>query len=128
MSEIKCSACAFPKEEKDFYVNRTAGKAYRKSICRVCDNKLRKQRKGKDPSYFSRLYSNPEFRANKSQKSKEYRRDPKNLSSIILTDTRRWDKKQGFVNDLTREWITEKISRGCLYCGETELRMTVYSM
>jgi hypothetical protein len=43
----------------------------------------------------------------------------------ILWDSRKSDRKKGMDNDLTREHIKEQIDKGCSYCGETKLRMTL---
>jgi hypothetical protein len=43
----------------------------------------------------------------------------------ILEDSRRSDKKKGLSNNLTREFIDLEISKGCSYCGEASIRMTL---
>lgn len=42
-----------------------------------------------------------------------------------MTDSRSSDKKKGLKNNLTKEFIDETISNGCIYCGNTTLRMTL---
>jgi hypothetical protein len=56
---------------------------------------------------------------------KKCRRDPKFLPGIIWRDTRSSDKKLLRENDLDKDFIKDKISNGCLYCGETKIRMTL---
>jgi hypothetical protein len=47
------------------------------------------------------------------------------VPSVILVDSRAWDKKRGLENDLTVEWIASRIIHGCTYCGEMQIRMTL---
>jgi hypothetical protein len=58
-----------------------------------------------------------------ADRSASYRQ--KNPDLAILIDSRRSDKRAGRENSLTRDFIAEQISKGCDYCGETELRMTL---
>lgn len=43
----------------------------------------------------------------------------------ILEDSRSSDRKKGRHNDLTREWIKSEIERGCSYCQEKNVLMTL---
>jgi len=56
-------------------------------------------------------------------RKKARRRD--DVVGAIKTDSRASDRKAGRDNDLTREFIAAEISKGCTYCGETEIRMTL---
>ncbi len=58
-------------------------------------------------------------------KSRHRRKDPTKLSRFILEDSRKSDRRAGRTCDLTREFIEGLIVPGCLYCGETQLRMTL---
>jgi hypothetical protein len=60
-----------------------------------------------------------------AEKRKMMRKNGLEQSRWILYDTRGSDKKKNLENDLTREFIEEKIRNGCEYCGETSLRMTL---
>jgi hypothetical protein len=101
-------------------LNRTLGGEYRKKVCRSCDNQKRNSRAIQTFTERPESYKNRE-----SARQKKYRSDPRNLAAVIYKDTRRWDKKHNFSNDLNREWITKQVANGCSYCGETELRMTL---
>jgi hypothetical protein len=57
--------------------------------------------------------------------AKRRRQDPKFLPSIIWRDSRSSDKKLLRENDLDKDFIKDKISNGCFYCGETKIRMTL---
>ena len=61
----------------------------------------------------------------KSARSKQQRRDPQFTANHIVKDSRGSDNKFGRSNDLDCDWVRQKISGGCTYCGETELRMTL---
>jgi 5-methylcytosine-specific restriction endonuclease McrA len=59
------------------------------------------------------------------ERTKAKRRNLEEQDRWIYVDSRRSDKKIGFENDLTREFIAATIKRGCDYCGELGLRMTL---
>jgi len=44
---------------------------------------------------------------------------------VIWKDTRAADLKRNRQNDLTKDFIAEQIAKGCSYCGEKDLRMTL---
>ena len=47
------------------------------------------------------------------------------MAWAIWEDSKRFDKKHGFQYDLTPQKIREIIKVPCVYCGETEIRMTL---
>ena len=57
--------------------------------------------------------------------TKNKRRLGLNVGRWILNDSRKSDKKKGLANDLTRGFIDLEISKGCSYCGEIDIRMTL---
>jgi hypothetical protein len=59
------------------------------------------------------------------QKVKLMRKNNIDVARWIMTDSRKADQKHGHVFDLTKDWVADKISQGCEYCGETSLRMTL---
>jgi hypothetical protein len=48
-----------------------------------------------------------------------------NVARFILREARRSDTLRGHTCDLTKAEIEQLIARGCSYCGETVLRMTL---
>lgn len=50
---------------------------------------------------------------------------PEHVSKYILQDSRSCDKKKGHENDLTKEYIEAEIAKGCTYCGEERIRITL---
>lgn len=121
--KIVCRKCKLPQAEVEFYTNRTAGKEYRKNICRTCDNGTRKFHR--QSSWADRCARDPNHKEKRYAYTRRRRHDPKFLPTIILQDTRSTDKKYLRENDLDRDWIERIIANGCLYCGETRLRMTL---
>ena len=59
------------------------------------------------------------------QRQKIDRKDPKNSARFILMDYVRDDRKRGLENELDLEFVKEQIAKGCSYCGETEIRMSL---
>jgi hypothetical protein len=59
------------------------------------------------------------------EKEKAERKNPKFRAKYIVKDARTTDARRGRSNDLTLDWVQEVISKGCNYCGETKLQMTL---
>jgi hypothetical protein len=53
------------------------------------------------------------------------RSDPKYRAYFILIDSRGWDRKHGFVCNLTEKFIKQEISEGCTYCLAKNKKMTL---
>ncbi len=105
-------------------VELTTDNCYKKSsgyfrvYCKVCHNQK--------ANAYNKISSKTEVRRNSSAKAQRiFRKNPANLSQIILKDSKGSDKKHNRQNDLTKESIAKIIANGCSYCGETQLRMTV---
>lgn len=112
MTEIVCNKCKIPKDTLEF--DKRYDREQLRKTCKVCRSSRRHER-NKD---------------NYNLKRKEICDENKNRRKInpnrfILEDSRRSDKKKGFSNDLTKEFIESIITNGCRYCGETKLRMTL---
>jgi len=93
----------------------TAQHKYRKRTCKKCrmsDSLRTRQRR-----YYH----------NNRESQLAYKRvlRQQNVPYAIHTDSRRSDRKNGRDNDLTKEFIAAEITKGCSYCGETEIRMTL---
>lgn len=102
---IVCKTCGEAKDEKKF--NLIRGGPYRRHTCFACHARV-------------------DYRNNRErlQRYAKIRRQT-NPSSAIYVDSRKSDKKHGRENDLTKEFIAVEIAKGCSYCGETKLRMTL---
>jgi hypothetical protein len=108
-----CSKCKSSKDEEGFY-KKADGSC--RSQCKFCENSYKPERKA---------WLSANYKESKSKKEKMRRRDPLYTCQYILTDSRKSDRKKGFDNDLTLEFIIEITKNGCSYCGETKLRMTL---
>lgn len=115
MVEIICKKCGKTKPEIDFPLNRTNGKQYRKTTCTACDNKDRINRKLTPP------VRTEQFKKRVNEASSRWRYKPENRASVIVTDSRGSDRVRGMSCDLDVEWVKELISKGCSYCGETQI-------
>lgn len=105
---MTCIRCKKDKSDGAFEL-RPSGR--RRKTCAACKIRARKNRN--DAS---------------REKTRAYHRNyrSKNVPSTILTDCRKSDKRAGRSgNDLTAEYVASLIERGCAYCGETGIRMTV---
>jgi len=91
---------------------RKGGKTYYRSRCKKCNTKR----------WNEWLKQNPEaVKANQDRQArlrKEQRGVFEEQDKYIYWDSRKSDRKRGLKNDLSREFIRELISRGCVYCGE----------
>jgi len=113
----KCKTCGELKEESDLASFRRCGKVYYRSQCRPCEAKravVRRQR----PEAKARAHQ----RYLRRRASRARGEDP---DKWILYDSRKSDRKRGRENDLDREFIATQIEKGCVYCGETSIRMTL---
>lgn len=101
-----CKDCGKSKPIKSFKPTGRGG--YRRRVCYPC---YRAREDKRNPAY-------------KLERQRRYRAN--NPVTSILWDCRQSDRKRGFSgNDLDKEFIAEKISEGCLYCGERSIRMTL---
>lgn len=60
-----------------------------------------------------------------NQRTTEQRHSNLFTAKFILIDSRQSDRRKGLANDLTRGFIQALITSGCVYCGETQIRMTL---
>lgn len=112
----ECKFCGETKtpDEMASYIRK--GTRYIRSTCKAC--------KAKASTEWHR--ANPEkSKALHSALHRRLRSEPGKLPACIWQDTRRSDKKAGLTNDLTKEFIATLIQKGCFYCGETQIRMTL---
>ena len=123
MLNIKqCSACGKQKSLKDFYYSKIPKDTSKQATCKKCINKIQVQRRKKDPGYRA---SQKKYELVYANRKKQKRIKGLDTARFILSDSKSADRKVGFLNDLTREFIEKKIKDGCFYCGEIKLRMTL---
>lgn len=115
-----CNVCQQEKPLKDMEVRCfvNGGPHYRPR-CLQCKRDWYRSLKENHPERIQR------YRDRWSAKERTWRSKPENLPDVVLEDSRKTDRKAGRSNDLTREFVAQQLARGCSYCGETSLRMTL---
>lgn len=93
-------------------------KRHNKGLCRNCKN----ERKASSSLCDSCSQCLSKKRSEQESKS---RRDPTKTHIILYKDSRRSAQRKSLEHDLTPDQIHSLISTGCMYCGETELRMSL---
>lgn len=114
-----CQVCNQTKEIIEF--KRIRDGHYRHK-CKDCWYKL----KGENDAqrFAKRKQSNDPYISRLNQKRRDwYASAPP--EKWILKESKKNDKRKGFKNDLTIEFIAALIKNPCAYCGETNLRMTL---
>jgi len=108
-----CRKCRLPWPLKSFTEYKPG---QRRATCLSC-------RKQQD------ITQNPERvkkeRSKATSRVSDQRRNGQKVGQWILVDSRRSDRRRGLNNDLTRDFIDAEIAKGCAYCGESSLRMTL---
>jgi hypothetical protein len=61
----------------------------------------------------------------REDRRKALRRDPTTRSRWVLEDSKKRDKRHGFISDLDLSFVQDLLALGCQYCGETKLKMTL---
>jgi 5-methylcytosine-specific restriction endonuclease McrA len=107
--------CGIELTEENCY-KKSGG--YFRAYCKVCHNNKAEE--------YNKLSSKAPHRKDKiNARKRAYRKNPEKIAAIILADSKNSDKKHNRECDLDREFIEGLIGCGCLYCGETELRITL---
>jgi hypothetical protein len=121
-----CRNCRIRKLYSEFYTTDTGcGRSCFRSICKVCDKEKRRKRWTKRYRKFGRPLYMQRYAKIYAKRRKVLSKMKKNWYKAIYADSRKSDRKKGFYNNLTKEFIKSLISHGCSYCGETKIRMTM---
>lgn len=118
MSTKTCQGCGETRLKKLVKIVRH-GKTYRRNWCVPCYSDYRKEWRKRNRNR-ERATSRRSY-----ERRKERRRRGEDVEGFIWRDSRKSDRKHGRDNDLTKAFIAEQIAKGCSYCGEKELRMTL---
>jgi hypothetical protein len=120
MQKKRCNTCkeTKPLDQMELHSYRK-GKPYYSTRCLACKRKRYRKTKEETPEVLRGYWKRS------SDKKKEARSAGTETEKLIYWDTRGSDRKHGRKNDLTKEYIAEQIAKGCSYCGEKELRMTL---
>lgn len=116
-ADHKCRKCEKSEPEVQFNLRTMNGRKYKRHLCTKCFNRYNRSFESKK----TRLECSRRYAA----KIKQWKRSDALTERWILQDSRRSDKRNGRINDLTKEFIKNLIKDGCAYCGETKLRMTL---
>lgn len=103
-----CTSCNLPKEPTEL---AKRGDKYR-SYCKSCDSKRER----------STEYKARQQKGKSAQRSRHRKRDRAWAIYINSKDT---DNRAGRKWDITLSFVRNLIKDGCLYCGETEIQMTL---
>jgi len=105
MGRRTCTDCKKRKPLDKF--GPLQGGKYRRRICYVCWGRNWRKKSG--------------------EHDREYRRRRRKADPVqtIWEDSRRADRKKKRNNNLTKDFIAEYIAKGCSYCGEKTIRMTL---
>jgi hypothetical protein len=121
-----CRSCCVRKLYSEFYTtDNGCGKRYFRSICRKCDDKARRKREVKRYRKFGESPHKKRYQKIFRKRLQALLKLKQNWYKAIYVSSRRDDRRRNFRNNLTKEFIKDLISRGCSYCGETKIRMTL---
>lgn len=116
----KCRRCGGTKPlEEMALLRKPGGQVYHRSWCKMCDGERTQKWRIRAPQR-ARLSLE---RANSKKRTE--RKEGFLAFKYIYQDSRAADCKHGRLNDLTYDFVRETIEKGCCYCGETEIRMTL---
>ncbi len=122
-NEKYCHTCKSFKHINEFKWRIVARKKYPASQCRLCEAIKRRERYRRNTKR-DRAKRQKSWRKSYDRR-KELRAKGINISRWILVDSKNSDQKQKRQNNLDKQFIEELIKNGCIYCGETQLRMTL---
>ena len=113
-----CSKCLEQKPLTGFYTRSQNGKKYPESRCKTCSIARTRAREKQNPEYL--LKNRVKWSKNQADKLKKERAAGINREKHLFHDARRSDRKRGYQNDLTLEFILDQINMRCSYCGDDE--------
>jgi hypothetical protein len=114
-----CSFCGVPKTLSEMDTTVKNGVTYYRSRCKSCLKERRSVWRAEHPEEYRK-----QRKAREARDSQD-RRDNRDTAKFILRDSKGSDRKRGLNNNLTLQDVSDFLSRGCFYCGATDLRMTL---
>jgi hypothetical protein len=106
-----------PKSRMESFTRNS--KTYTRSRCLKCNGVRAEEWRRENPERYMTSWKSRDARRKKLRASGEF------PERWILIDSRRSDKRNGRKNNLTLEFIKKEILKGCTYCGDTVIRMTL---
>jgi hypothetical protein len=105
-----CKTCGEEKPASEYRTKIQNARTYLRYECNICDNRRMRY------SIVSEAVDG---------RRKLDRKDPRQRAKWLLQDCRKSDKKFNRENDLDILFVSESISHGCFYCGDTTNLMTL---
>lgn len=118
MSKV-CTKCGVSNLSDDDFDKNSKGNQY--SYCKKCRRDQRNLARRK-------RFAKEENKNKSALKAKSKRLDPLKRANVIAIDSKASDRKHNREYNLTVDKIKELIGNPCVYCGETELQMTLDRM
>jgi hypothetical protein len=116
-----CSCCDQEKTTDEFYTRTSNGKQYLESYCKTCSKIKSRERRNRNITPEKREHRNKRVRKWYS----DFRKSPENRPRCVLRDSKQYDKRNGYHNDLDLPFIENELAKGCFYCEETEIQITL---
>ncbi len=118
-----CSKCGQEKPHSAYWMRTVGGRPYPASACISCANQHRNTKRKEGT--WARSQSSYEDRKRWADTAKYERLSGRKRGRFVLEDCRKSDRKKGFENDLTREFVDDALAKPCTYCEDTEAWMTL---
>jgi hypothetical protein len=112
----RCVCCRRTKQIAFFREGQGGGW---RNQCRKCENRIGNERRRR------RWAADPALKKKRNEHLAAMRRSGFDVARWILDDARCSDRKKGLTCNLTKAWIQTTITKGCCYCGNSEIRMTL---
>lgn len=113
----RCSLCKEAKPVLAFGTKVVKGHTLCLSRCIPCEVERKKSRVKPPLTPKQKQDANQRSKLQGRKVRVEQHKHPNLRAKILLVDTRKSDKGKGYTNDLTIEYITAEIQKGCHYCG-----------
>ena len=109
-----CSKCKEEKSIENFQQIVKKGRIYHRGACESCRYKMRRWYYENNPEVWERR------KAIENKQRQAARQDKTTRAKFIVRDAKGSDRKKGFDNDLTIEFVQALIQNGCAYCTSQE--------
>lgn len=113
-----CTKCNRSEPDVLFGTYRNGNALRTRSICRQCFTSYTEDSKRRTGALRRK-------RQRYNEKIKVQRKQNRSIDRWIVIDSKGYDRKHEFENDLDREFVRRLITNPCCYCGEDSIRMTL---
>lgn len=112
-----CRPCGTRKPLSELVPVNRNGKTYYRGLCLRCRAEMHKKYRLTDRARAGN--------ARRAARLREKRASGETPERWIVEDSKKSDRKAGRQHDLDVEFVRQEIAKGCRYCGEDRLRMTM---